>query len=119
MTAVFVYGTLRPGGGAFEALLAGRVEAVTPAELSGYGLRGRGRRYPYVVAEPGGRVRGELVTVDDRLLPELDAYEGSEYRRERMQVETDDDDHAEAWVYVAREEVEVGEPIPSGDWLAR
>jgi gamma-glutamylcyclotransferase (GGCT)/AIG2-like uncharacterized protein YtfP len=121
MTAVFVYGTLRSGGAAHAAILGDRVREVRPASIAGYDLYGNGLPYPFV-REGAGRVHGELLEVagGDATLAELDRYEGADYLRRRVEVETGDRRVA-AWTYVARPEVDLSAEslIPSGDWLAR
>lgn len=129
----FVYGTLRPGEPNHDRYLRGRTSAEEPGRLSGAVLYD-GLGYPYAVAEPGGVVRGELVTALPhayaRLLAELDELEeyvpgdpGSLYERvERDVVRADDGTTTvRAWVYLAAPPVAArlrahGTLIPGGDW---
>jgi gamma-glutamylcyclotransferase (GGCT)/AIG2-like uncharacterized protein YtfP len=119
MRRLFVYGTLRPGGGAFGRLLAASADGTAPALLPHHLLYGAGLPYPYVVPGPG-RVVGDVVSLAGpvgRTLSSLDEYEGPEYER----VEARLADGAVAWVYRAVPSVVLGEDrlIPSGDWFGR
>ncbi|WP_018334157.1 gamma-glutamylcyclotransferase family protein [Actinomycetospora chiangmaiensis] len=82
---VFVYGTLQPGASAWWRL-APHARASAPAVGTGQ-VYDTGRGYPALVAGPG-TVHGHVVTLADpgRALPALDAYEGPDYRRERVVV---------------------------------
>jgi gamma-glutamylcyclotransferase (GGCT)/AIG2-like uncharacterized protein YtfP len=82
---VFVYGTLQPGASAWWRL-APAARASTPAVGTGQ-VYDTGMGYPALVAGPG-TVHGHVVTLTDpaRALPALDAYEGPDYRRERVVV---------------------------------
>jgi gamma-glutamylcyclotransferase (GGCT)/AIG2-like uncharacterized protein YtfP len=131
----FVYGTLRPGETHHEAFLRGRTRAEGPARLPGAVLYD-GPGHPYAVEQPGGAVRGELVTAAPHaygeLLAALDRLE--EYtpgdprnlyeRIERHVVRDADGTQVRAWVYVAAPAVAArlraaGRRIDGGDWLAR
>nr|WP_246326274.1 gamma-glutamylcyclotransferase family protein [Actinomycetospora corticicola] len=82
---VFVYGTLQPGASAWWRL-APAARGSAPAVGTGQ-VYDTGRGYPALVAGPG-TARGHVVTLADpaRDLPALDAYEGPDYRRERVVV---------------------------------
>lgn len=83
---LFVYGTLQPGERAWH-LLAPLVGAVSPATGRGR-LYDTGRGFPALL--PGDDpVPGRVVTLRDpaAALPGLDAYEGPEYARVRIEVE--------------------------------
>ncbi|MEV5429005.1 gamma-glutamylcyclotransferase family protein [Streptomyces sp. NPDC052701] len=131
----FVYGTLRPGEANHRLFLRGRTRREEPGRLGGAVLYD-GPGYPYAVEEPGGVVRGELVTALPQdyagLLAELDRLEeyvpGSPrnlYERVGREVVRDADGSAvRAWVYVAAPAVAArlrsrGRPIEGGDWRAR
>ncbi|MFI1163342.1 gamma-glutamylcyclotransferase family protein [Streptomyces sp. NPDC020801] len=131
----FVYGTLRPGERNHDAFLRGRTRCAQPARLTGAVLYD-GPGHPYAVEEPGGMVRGELLTAAPReygeLLIALDRLEGyaagdpgSLYERvEREVVRETDGARVRAWVYVAGASVtarlrERGRRIEGGDWPAR
>ena len=112
---LFVYGTLKPGGGSYTTYLARRTlteygATLQPAALYTDGL------YPYLVVDPPGvepddRVYGVLVVIREdcfvETLSRLDWYEDyrpispwSLYLRVRRVVETPAGP-AEAWIYVA------------------
>ncbi|MFF4396695.1 gamma-glutamylcyclotransferase family protein [Streptomyces sp. NPDC001480] len=130
----FVYGTLRPGEGNHDLFLRGRTRSEEPGRLPGAVLYD-GPGYPYVVEQPGGEVRGDLVTVlpeeYGRLLRELDRLEEyvpghprNLYERVGRNVVRADGSTVHAWVYIAAPHVAArlrarGWLIASGDWLAR
>ena len=119
---LFVYGTLRPGGRAFDSIVEPMAVSVRDAVLHGHALFGRDLPYPFVTPEPGARVVGALVELSpgrlEQALGALDAYEGDEYRRLVVDV-GDHDDTVRAHVYVAAPHVELDQAsrIPSGDWM--
>lgn len=121
---LFVYGTLRPRGRAFD-LVAPVVRRHEPAVLTGYGLVGEGHRYPWCVEWPDKEVAGDLLWLleVDETLARLDEYEGvngpdAEYRRLVLDVTTARG-LLTAWVYVGGHGVPGGAgPIDGGDWLA-
>lgn len=119
---LFVYGTLRPGGGAFDSMLGHFAVSVSEAVLEGHALFGRNLPYPFVAPEPDARVVGALVELPpgrlEQALSALDAYEGDEYRRLVVDV-GDPDDTVRAHVYVAAPHVELDQAsrIDSGDWM--
>jgi len=80
------------------------------------------RAFPGAVvsSQPGGYVRGELYRIDDPrwILPALDGYEGSEFRRVLHEVQLDSGTRAEAWVYLYCG-ADCGTLIRSGDWFRR
>ncbi|WP_433800110.1 gamma-glutamylcyclotransferase family protein [Actinomycetospora sp. CA-084318] len=82
---VFVYGTLQPGASAWWRL-APSARGSTPAVARGR-VHDTGYGYPALVAG-SGTAHGHVVTLTDpaRALPALDAYEGPDYRRERVVV---------------------------------
>lgn len=129
--AVFVYGTLRPGGQRWRGHLADHVAAVEPACLTGARLH-LGPGYPVMVdASPPEAVVGDLVwlspaTVADTIAT-LDQVEGHTpgaqdnlYERVRRTVTTSIGPVV-AWTYVAGPLLDVTglADIPSGDWFAR
>lgn len=121
---LFVYGTLRSRGQAFE-LVAPMVVRHQPAVLTGYSLVGEGHRYPWCIESPGGEVAGELLWLRDveATLVRLDEYEGvhepqPEYVRAVADVLTGNDTLT-AWVYVGGVGVPGDvRPIDSGDWIS-
>lgn len=119
MSRVFVYGSLLPGGEAFETYLAHDVRAVVPAVLPDHALHGRGLPYPFATPESGCRVVGVVVEVatPEEVLGRLDEYEGDEYVRRRVRVLVDGRPMA-VWTYLAAPEVPLGPStlLPSGEW---
>lgn len=129
---VFVYGTLRAGE-ANHHLIADAART-TPAWLDDHALHGHGLPFPYVVPQPGARVRGELVWPADgreqELLARLDRLEGfvadgdpaNHYDRVVRVCRSDEGDAVEAWVYLAgpgaRARLAAGPDrrVTSGDW---
>lgn len=116
---IFVYGSLRTGYSA-RHLVEPFVLAWEPATVRGE-LFGFPSGYPAVVlAADGGIVMGELLTLCDlnTCLPILDAYEGTDYTRELVQVQ-----HVGgpswAWIYVLADPrvTALGTRVPSGEWL--
>lgn len=122
---IFVYGTLRPGGGAFHRFLAGYAVSHRAAVLEDHAIYGASLRYPFVTPEPGRRVHGDVISVPDSTLPELlevlDDYEGGDYVRSRVEVTLEGADPVDAWAYLAFPDVALppSERIESGDWLDR
>jgi gamma-glutamylcyclotransferase (GGCT)/AIG2-like uncharacterized protein YtfP len=97
--ALFTYGTLM-----FPAVvrrLARRSLSMRPATLHGYSRRAlHGAGYPGIVGEPGAAVRGVLIGgVSPALLARLDRWEGAEYERRLVRVETERGGAALAHVY--------------------
>ncbi|MFC5064283.1 gamma-glutamylcyclotransferase family protein [Actinomycetospora atypica] len=82
---VFVYGTLQPGASAWWRL-APHATGSRPAVATGR-VYDTGYGYPALV-RGAGTVPGHLVTLADpaAAMPALDAYEGPDYRRERVVV---------------------------------
>lgn len=130
----FVYGTLRPGEANHDLFLRGRTLAEEPGHLTGAVLYD-GPGYPYAVEEPGGTVRGELVTARpeayEDLLAALDRLEEyvpgdprNLYERAARDVVRTGGGTVRAWVYLAAPRVAArlratGTRVPDGDWLSR
>ncbi|HEX7782542.1 MAG TPA: gamma-glutamylcyclotransferase family protein [Sphingobium sp.] len=126
-TLLFVYGTLRKGGGApLAARLEREARWIGRAEARGflYSIGG----YPGFVSDAaGGRVMGDLFDIGQNvpLLAVLDAYEQcggawpepQEYRREIIPV-LGERGAAQAWTYVYAWPVDQTSLIASGDFLA-
>ena len=133
---MFVYGTLMEGFYNYDKSLRGRVLSRKPARVRGILYHQTGKGYPAMV-EGDGRVRGELLEVEDfeRILEVCDGIENffgegrqdNEYERRATEVEVRDVEKPGlfrpilAWVYwYARSDL--GEPanpaelLPSGDW---
>lgn len=120
---LFVYGSLRPGGGVFHRFLGGFALRVVEATLDGFALYGRGLPYPFIAPEEGGLVHGEVVAIDPERMAEvigsLDFYEGPEYRRIVVHPVTDSGETLDAWAFAAAPSVplDAAGRIPGGDWL--
>ena len=97
---VFVYGTLQDER-LVERLLGHRL-AWQPAVLEGYcRLLDASIGYPVVHPLAGASVDGRLLEdVDRDALAALDAYEGREYRRVMVRVQTSDGRAVDAFAYV-------------------
>lgn len=114
---VFVYGTLRDGG-SNHFRMAG-AEFVMAGVVRGrlYGIDW----YPgFVADDSAGMVSGEVYRVGAEMLRELDDFEGSDYRRVRIEVRCGGDGRPplEAWVWEWTGAVEETRRIVHGDWLA-
>ncbi|MBZ0252331.1 MAG: gamma-glutamylcyclotransferase [Candidatus Methylomirabilis sp.] len=120
---LFVYGTLARGESA-HALVRPWTLAAEPATTAGR-LFALPEGYPALLAEGEGRVRGELLALRaDAPLPEIDAYEGDGFLRERAEVLPANGERVLAWRYVwdpARREALLarGRELPGGDWRRR
>lgn len=129
MHAVFVYGTLRPGGHNHRLLES--VPRLETAYAHGLALYD-GPGFPYAAPTRAGRITGVLCSISDAEWPatlrSLDTLEGydsdreslSHYLRRRWPVVTDIGAQTEAWVYLAGPRVDLGAyaRIASGDWLS-
>ena len=120
---LFVYGSLRKGGGVFDRFLSASVSRVLPATLDGYALYGKGLPYPFIAPRSGGVVHGEVVTLDpdrvDEVIGSLDFYEGPEYHRVVVQPVTDSGETMDAWAFVSADPAAgPADEITGGDWLA-
>ena len=99
MNRLFVYGTLREPGICGGVL--GRVPGSVPAILHGYVRHGvRGEAYPAIIPQAGSSVRGLLYeNLSTGELALLDAYEGDEYARSLVEVDTGQGT-VTVWAYV-------------------
>lgn len=119
---LFVYGSLRRMGGAFERLLADAALDVRDAVLDDHALFGWGLPYPFVRPESGRQVVGDVVEIDpdriEEVLREVDDYEGADYRRVVVEVDADGES-VTAHVYLAEPSIDLEERhrIESGDWM--
>jgi gamma-glutamylcyclotransferase (GGCT)/AIG2-like uncharacterized protein YtfP len=96
MERLFTYGTLRDSEVQREVL--GKESAGVPDSLSNYRLSSLdigGEQYP--IAEPGdgGKIEGVAYEVQLEELKKIDEYEGQEYRRIKVTL----DSGLEAWIY--------------------
>jgi len=96
----FAYGTLQLA----EVMtgVTGRTFAGEAAVLEGFRRCAiRNEPYPGLREEPGGRTDGMLYRgLDVRSLAALDAFEGVQYARQQVQVQTADGRRHRAYVYV-------------------
>ncbi len=97
---LFVYGTLRDDTRVRD--LVGRRLPSRPAVLEGYSRTlDAAIGYPVVHPLAGASVDGNLLEgVDERAFAALDAYEGPQYSRVIVRVQTSDGRPVEAYVYV-------------------
>lgn len=97
---VFVYGSLMFPQ-VWRRVVRGTHDGA-PAVLRGHRRSAlRDAEYPGAVPDPGARIAGWIwfdVDADD--VARLDAFEGDEYRRDKVEVELDDARACEAQVYV-------------------
>lgn len=102
---LFVYGTLAPGRPNAH-ILAPLGGSWIPATVCGH-LKSQGwgdaMGYPGLVPDASGDVVSGFLFTSDKLpaaLPMLDAFEGAEYLRERVQASLEDGSVVDAWAYV-------------------
>lgn len=120
---LFVYGTLMTGEPAHGLVRPWTISA-EPATAVGR-LFALPEGYPALLAEGGGRVRGEVLALRAGApLSEIDAYEGDGFVRERAEVLLADGERAVAWRYVwdpARRAAlrARGRELAEGDWRRR
>lgn len=107
---VFVYGSLKRGGGNHHLLADAALEG--DAIVEGLEMWDTGQGFPACV--PGdGAVEGEVYRVDDATLLAVDRLEGVPDLYERRRVEG-------MWVYVWSGDREEGwEPVEDGRWEVR
>jgi gamma-glutamylcyclotransferase (GGCT)/AIG2-like uncharacterized protein YtfP len=112
--ALFVYGTLKRGQSNHARVRSAL--RIVPATVRGL-LFGLDEGYPALI-EGDGVVHGELCFFDDlsAILPDLDAYEGSQYLRIRCEATLEDGERCQAWCYAAAALPHRAWPIPSGRW---
>ena len=112
-TNVFVYGTLMRGEGAHSYLA--KAEFVGEYRLPDYAIYDLGW-YPGIRPKKGSVVYGEVYAVDDRMLAEMDRYEGegSLYHRTPVVVENETGT-VNAVAYVYAKEIK-GREIEGGRW---
>ncbi|MBV9084349.1 MAG: gamma-glutamylcyclotransferase [Acidobacteriaceae bacterium] len=115
---LFAYGTLMKGESRHHLLELAQIKSVVPATISGelldLGEYPGLRLSPYVKT----RVCGELIELEalDRVIERLDAEEGPAFRREIVNVTTDDGQSHFAWTYVLASDASSLPVIESGDW---
>lgn len=123
---LFVYGTLRPprpdtptSDVRYYPVIAGYIRNQQPATLANAALYDLGA---YPAATPGdGVIQGDLLLVDEAVLPIADRIEGhpAYYRRAQVTVQTATAP-VDAWIYWAPPGLATGRPrITNGDWFQR
>jgi gamma-glutamylcyclotransferase (GGCT)/AIG2-like uncharacterized protein YtfP len=116
---MFVYGTLRRGERAWCQ--------VEPYATATETARCRGTMVAFAAGYPGLQlegataITGELITLVNvpAALAWLDEYEGDEFTRREIEVETAAGP-VRAWVYAIEDRavIAAGTPVPGGDWVA-
>lgn len=125
---LFVYGTLREGGGAPQELRR-LLDARTTRVGTGV-VRGRlldVGAFPAAVLDGEGEIRGEVLALaePDRVLRAVDRYEGyggpgdDLFERALVRVRMDEGGVLGAWAYVFTKDAGTLPEVPSGDWLRR
>lgn len=96
MESLFVYGTLQDAE--VQLRVIGRLVQGAPDTLDGYRKSQiwiGGKVYPFAVQDAGDSMSGQVLEVNADELLALDAYEGDEYRRIRVQLRSG----RGAWLY--------------------
>jgi len=131
---VFVYGTLRQGQGNNRVVNGGALTYKT-AKISGVGVYGANRGFPYAAEHESAFTIGEVVWLSDDAAGNdarqgMDWLEGfdsnrpqnSHYERRRMTATFDDGLSETVWVYLARgssrSQLQEYDLIREGDWVA-
>jgi gamma-glutamylcyclotransferase (GGCT)/AIG2-like uncharacterized protein YtfP len=114
---VFVYGTLRRGGGRAMSVRFPNAKFIADAKVSG-SLYDLGAHPGLKLNEANSSVIGEVYEVDDELLNKLDDFEASTYYL-RKQVEISLGSHRKmCWTYEPDPEFySLRTLITSGDWV--
>lgn len=109
MTGLLVYGTLRKGASANKLLQGSRLLR-SAQKVFGYKMFSFGP-YPFVIEAPGSFIVADWYSIDEKKIPEIDAYEGKEYIRKW-------DPYQKAYIYVKYDNDPKHFPLIShGDWL--
>lgn len=116
MAFIAVYGTLRPGGRAWQAFgLASHMRHLGPCRIAGRLVDLGG--YPGLVdadESAAHSVAGDLLACDDAaVIAKLDAYEGEGYARVTMRLI---DPPVDAMVWQWHGDVAGAPPVPGNDW---
>jgi gamma-glutamylcyclotransferase (GGCT)/AIG2-like uncharacterized protein YtfP len=114
---VFVYGTLRRGGGRVMSVRFPGATFVAEAKVSG-SLYDLGAYPGLLLGESNSSVIGEVYEVDDATLNELDEFEASSrYRRKQVEIPVGNDRRT-CWTYEPDPEFYAPHAlITSGDWV--
>jgi len=103
--ALFVYGTLRRGSKIKIARwLHANSAFLGPGRMQGRLARSHPHRGVVRSDKPKDWISGEVFKLNDpgKLLPILDEYEGSEYKRTSVPVELDSGKRLRAWMYLLK-----------------
>lgn len=114
---VFVYGTLRRGGGRAMSLRFPGAKFIAGAKVSG-SLYDLGAYPGLLVNESNSPVVGEVYEVDDEILNQLDDFEASSnYLRKQVEISVERERRI-AWTYEPDPEFySLRTLITSGDWV--
>jgi gamma-glutamylcyclotransferase (GGCT)/AIG2-like uncharacterized protein YtfP len=96
MERLFAYGTLRDGEVHKRLLgreLAGISDFLSKYQISGISIEGE--QYPIAEPDDGEKIEGIVYEVNLEELKKIDEYEGPEYKREEVML----DSKLRAWVY--------------------
>jgi len=99
------------------ARVTGATPAAQPATLTGFRRHPvQGEDYPGILPDAAGEVAGTLYSdLPESAWARLDAFEGSEYDRERVLVHTQDGNAETAWCYVFK--AALASRLAPGEWL--
>jgi gamma-glutamylcyclotransferase (GGCT)/AIG2-like uncharacterized protein YtfP len=104
-TYLFVYGTLRRASKIKIArLFHANSEFLGPGRMQGRLVESHPHRGVVRSEKPGEWIAGEVFQLNDpaKLLPILDEYEGSNYKRTSVPVVLDSGKRLRAWIYLLR-----------------
>lgn len=107
---IFIYGALRD---VYKNMLS---ESIYCGRAYVYGeLFMVNEFYPGIILNGKMKVFGEVYTITEDKLKQLDIFEGDEFRRTRVNVSND----LVCWIYEYIKDVSKFKSIKSGDWLLR
>ena len=67
--------------------------------------------FPFVIEDPGKAIIADVISMENRYIPDIDEYEGPEYKRIW-------DQHHQAYIYVKADNNPQGFPVvQGGNWL--
>lgn len=107
---IFVYGLFRDQ----SKRMLGETVYCGKASISGK-LWKVNEFYPGFTSTKQGKVWGDVYLFDPSLLPQMDEYEGDEYKRVKVKTSTD----IECWAYEYKHDTTNITEIKSGDWYLR
>ena len=117
MVNVFIHGNMRSGGKDNKlipgAVLLGRAE--TESDFALVLIKGD----PYVTKRPVSKIKGEVYSVDDRLLGLIDKLNKHTRttKRELVKAKLEDGQETEAWLYFYTEPLSKSILVESGEYL--